>query len=410
MAESSTFEFEDNFESGIKIKIVGVGGGGNNAVNHMIKCGVGGVDFIVINTDKQALIKTQAPERIVIGEKLTKGHGAGGNPEIGFKSAEESKEEIENAIKGADMVFITAGMGGGTGTGAAPVVARLAKDLGILTIGIVTRPFAFEGLRKAEQANKGIEELEKHVDSLIIIPNERLKIATPEKVTLLNGFKIADDVLRQGVQSISELINMSGYINLDFADVTTIMKDAGRAHMGIGSGTGKEKAETAANQATSSPLLESSIRGARSIVVNITVSPDIALEDVDLAMSQIRAEAHPDVNTIMGVAFGEDMQDEIRITIIATGFDEETKNSADWAIPPAAQEKPAARAATTTQSPFRQTTPKPAVSPPKSAPNSAPAVSETSPSKRGDDLGLDDDFDNIMELLKPNSKKNPYDE
>ena len=391
---SSTFEFEDNVESGIKIKIVGVGGGGNNAVNHMIKSEVGGVEFVVINTDKQALMKTLAPDRIVIGEKLTRGHGAGGNPEVGAKAAEESKDEIENALKGADMVFITAGMGGGTGTGAAPVVAKIAKDLGILTVGVVTRPFAFEGVKKAEQAEKGIEELTKNVDSLIVIPNERLKIAQKEKITLLNGFKMADDVLRHGVQSISELINVPGLMNLDFADLTSTMKDAGIAHMGVGSATSKDKAELAANIATSSPLLESSIKGARKIVTNITISPDVALDDVDLAMTRIRDEAHPEVVIIWGIAFDESLNDEMSITIIATGFDD-TPEEREWTISPV-QER-------------QRTAPPPTQGRTAPVQPSAPAV-EPEPEKKADELGLDDDFDNIMELLKPNSKKNPYDE
>ena len=403
MAMSSTFEFEDNFETGIKIKIVGVGGGGNNAVNHMIKSEVSGVDFIVINTDKQALIKTHAPERIVIGEKLTKGHGAGGDPDIGAKSAEESKEEIENALKGADMIFITAGMGGGTGTGAAPVVADIAKQLGILTVGIVTRPFAFEGARKAEQANQGIEKLSHNVDSLIVIPNERLKMVTQERITLLNGFKIADDILKHGVQSISELINVPGYMNLDFADVTSIMRGAGIAHMAIGRGEGKEKAEQAANLVTSSPLLESSIKGARRILVNVTIAPDVILDDIDLAMSKIQEQAHPDVNLILGVAFAEDMQDEMRITIVATGFDDAHVD--EWSIP-ATQERPRSAvpppAASTTRT----------VSPPanNTVRESGAAIPLDSSGDNRDDIGADDDFDNIMELLKPNSKKNPYDD
>ena len=317
-----TFELEDNFESGVKIKIIGVGGGGNNAVNHMIDSNVREVDFIVINTDKQVLIRSKAADRIPIGEKLTKGHGAGANPEIGAKAAEESAEEIATVIKGADMVFITAGMGGGTGTGAAPVIARIAKEMGILTVGIVTRPFAFEGQKKMQQANKGIDELKQYVDSLIVIPNERLKIASEEKITLLNGFKKADDVLKQGVQSISDLINISGYINLDFADVTSAMKNAGLAHMGVGRHQGKDKAEIAANIATSSPLLESSIKGAKKIVLNVTASPDIILDEVNIALEKVRSEAHPEAEIIVGVAFDPTMEDEMSITIIATGFDD----------------------------------------------------------------------------------------
>ena len=399
---SSTFEFEDNFESGIKIKIVGVGGGGNNAVNHMVNSNVIGVDFIVINTDKQALINTSVPDRIPIGEKLTKGHGAGGNPEIGAKSAEEDKEAIEAALKGANMVFITAGMGGGTGTGAAPVVARIAKDLDILTVGIVTRPFAFEGARKAAQAEKGIEALKQHVDALIIIPNERLKMVTSEKITLLNAFKMADDVLKHGVQSISQLINVAGYMNLDFADVTSIMENAGIAHMAMGEGEGKEKAETAANFVISSPLLESSIKGAQRILVNVTASPDIGMEDIDLAMTRITEEAHPDVNLIYGAAFDDNMQDKMCITIIATGFDDDG-SGASWTIP-AAQERPRATAAPS------QSAARPAATP--SAQQPAAAQPNPDAEQYRDESGFDDDFDNIMELLKPNnsSRRNPYDD
>ena len=391
---SNTFEFEDNFESTIKIKIVGVGGGGNNAVNHMVASEVGGVDFIVVNTDKQALINTKAPDRIPIGEKLTKGHGAGGNPEIGEKSAEEDKEAIENALKGADMVFITAGMGGGTGTGAAPVVAKIAKDLGILTVGIVTRPFAFEGAFKAEQANKGIDKLREHVDSLIVIPNERLKLATSEKLTLKNSFKFADDVLRHGVQSISDLVTGVGYMNLDFADVTTIMQDAGIAHMGVGDGAGKEKAKEAVTKAMSSALLESSVKGARRILVNLTISEDVMLDDVDVAMSEIRDVLHPEAHVIYGVAFGEDsMEDEMRITIIATGFDDANAN--EWTIP-TIQERPRT-------SPTLNNTTVAHDSDKIIQPDSAAA-------DRSEELSADDEFNSIMEILSPgNSRRNPYD-
>ncbi len=319
------FELDEEFESGVNIKVVGVGGGGNNAVNRMITTNVRGVDFIAVNTDKQALQHSTATHKIPIGEKITKGHGAGSNPEVGAKSAEESIEEIKTAITGADMVFITTGMGGGTGTGAAPIVARIAKEMGMLTIGIVTKPFAFEGKKRKTQADLGIAELSKFVDSLVIIPNERLKQVSDKPITMINAFEIADDVLSHGVQSISELINVPGYINLDFADVTSVMQDAGFAHMGVGEASGKEKAELAAKAAISSPLLETSISGARGILGNITASPDISMEEIDTACTMIADEAHEDATVIWGVAFDPNMEDSMKITIIATGFENENE-------------------------------------------------------------------------------------
>lgn len=315
------FELDETFESGVNIKVVGVGGGGNNAVTRMITSNVRGVDFIAINTDRQALQKSAATNKITIGEKITKGHGAGSNPAVGEKSAEESIEEIKEALTGADMVFITTGMGGGTGTGAAPVVAKVAKDMGMLTIGIVTKPFAFEGKKRKDQAEAGIAALSQYVDSLVIIPNERLKQVSDKPITMLNAFEIADDVLSHGVQSISELINVPGYINLDFADVTSVMQDAGYAHMGVGFATGKEKAELAAKAAISSPLLETSINGARGILGNITASPDISMEDIDIACTMIANESHEDATVIWGVAFDPSLEDAMKITIIATGFE-----------------------------------------------------------------------------------------
>ncbi len=315
------FELDETFESGVNIKVVGVGGGGNNAVTRMITSNVRGVDFIAINTDRQALQKSAATNKITIGEKITKGHGAGSNPAVGEKSAEESIEEIKEALTGADMVFITTGMGGGTGTGAAPVVAKVAKDMGMLTIGIVTKPFAFEGKKRKDQADAGIAALSQFVDSLVIIPNERLKQVSDKPITMLNAFEIADDVLSHGVQSISELINVPGYINLDFADVTSVMQDAGYAHMGVGFAQGKEKAELAAKAAISSPLLETSINGARGILGNITASPDISMEDIDIACTMIANESHEDATVIWGVAFDPSLEDAMKITIIATGFE-----------------------------------------------------------------------------------------
>ena len=321
------FQFENDFVDNVQIKVVGVGGGGGNAVNRMSAAGLVGVEFISINTDRQALYLSNATQKIQIGDKLTKGQGAGANPEKGQRAAEESREEIVSALKGADMVFITAGMGGGTGTGAAPVVAEIARDLGILTVGIVTKPFAFEGRKRMDQAEAGIANLREHVDSLVVIPNERLKSVSETRITLANAFEAADDVLRQGVQSISQLIKVPGLVNLDFADVTAVMKDAGYAHMGIGRAQGKDKADEAAKAAVSSPLLETSIDGAHGVLINITASPDIDLEDVEQTSSAIQRAAHPDANIIWGAAFDENMEDEICVTVIATDFDADGKRA-----------------------------------------------------------------------------------
>ncbi|MEG6572259.1 cell division protein FtsZ [[Clostridium] cellulosi] len=315
------FELDKDFDNIVQIKVVGVGGGGNNAVNRMINSNIKGVEFIAINTDKQALSLSQATHKIVIGEKLTKGQGAGANPEKGQRAAEESKEEIADALKGTHMVFITAGMGGGTGTGAAPVIASVAKELGILTVGIVTKPFKFEGIRRMQQAEAGITALREHVDSLVVIPNERLKLVSEQRITLANAFEIADDVLRQGVQSISDLIKMPGLVNLDFADITAVMKDAGYAHMGVGRGTGKDKAEEAARMAISSPLLETSIKGARGVIINVMSSPEIGLDEVELAASMITDEADPSATIIWGTTFNDQLGDEMVVSVIATGFD-----------------------------------------------------------------------------------------
>lgn len=324
------FELDDyTYESGVNIKVIGVGGGGNNAVNKMITDDVRGVEFIAINTDMQALVHSSVTKKITIGEKITKGHGAGSNPEIGAKAAEESIEEIQSAIEGADMVFVTAGMGGGTGTGAAPVVARVAREMGILTVGIVTKPFLFEGKRRMTQAEAGIANLQEYVDALIIIPNERLK-QVGEKITMINAFQVSDDVLRRGVQSITELINVPGYINLDFADVTSIMKDAGYAHMGVGEATGKDKAEEAARMAISSPLLETSISGSRGIIISITASPDIGMDEVDAASTLVQQEAHEDANIIFGVAFDSELEDTMKVTIIATGFENKSEATVNF--------------------------------------------------------------------------------
>ena len=306
------FGLETGVENVVSIKVVGVGGGGNNVVNRMVRSGAKGVDFIAVNTDKQALNASSANYKLQIGEKLTGGKGAGSNPEIGRKAAEESRNQISKALEETDMVFVTAGMGGGTGTGAAPVVAE----------GVVTKPFGFEGRKRAQQAEAGISELRDKVDSLVIIPNERLKFATDQKITFANAFEIADDVLRQAVQSISDLIRDTGFINLDFADVTAIMKDAGMAHMGVGRAAGKGKAEEAARMAISSPLLETSIEGARGVLINITGSTDIGLEEVEQAAMLVQQAVHPDALTIFGATFDESLDDEIRVTVIATGFAE----------------------------------------------------------------------------------------
>lgn len=315
------FDFEQVFDSGVNIKVIGVGGGGNNAVNRMISTNIRGVEFIAVNTDSQAIDTSCAAKKLVIGDKITRGKGAGSNPEIGKRSAEESIEAIKEVLQDTDMVFITAGMGGGTGTGAAPVIAKAAKEMGILTIGIVTKPFSFEGKRRYLQAEAGIAELSKFVDSLIVIPNERLKQVEDTHITLSNAFEIADDVLRRGVQSVSEVINVPGFINLDFADVTTVMKNAGFAHMGVGSAKGPDKAQLAAMAAISSPLLETSIAGATGVLVSITASEDIQLDEVTSASDLIYEEAHPDALIIWGATFDPTLEDEIRVTIIATGFD-----------------------------------------------------------------------------------------
>lgn len=310
----------------VQIKVIGVGGGGGNAVNRMVAAGVKGVDYISINTDKAALIASKATVKLQIGEKKTKGFGAGANPSKGQESAEESREEISNVLKGTDMVFITAGMGGGTGTGAAPVVAQIAKEMGILTVGIVTKPFAFEGAKRMKQAEQGIESLRQHVDSLIVIPNERLKLVSEQKITLANAFEVADDVLRQGVQSVSELINATAMINLDFADVTTVMADAGFAHMGVGHASGREKAEQAATAAINSPLIETKIDNATGVIISITASTDIGLDEVDQASSLIAKTVHPDATIIWGVQLDETMEDEMRVTVIATGLGDDNNN------------------------------------------------------------------------------------
>ncbi|MBO5395730.1 MAG: cell division protein FtsZ [Clostridia bacterium] len=314
------FEMSNEYDLVTQIKVVGVGGGGGNAVNRMVESNVQGVEFIAVNTDKQVLINSKATTKIQIGEKVTSGQGAGAKPEVGKKAAEESLESINEVLAGTDMVFITAGMGGGTGTGAAPVIAQLAKDKGILTVGIVTKPFEFEGRRRMTQAEAGIAELAQHVDSLIVIPNERLKLVSDQKITFLNAFSVADDVLRQGVKSIAELIKVPGIINLDFADVTSVMKDAGHAHMGVGRASGKDKAEKAATDAISSPLLETTIQGAKGVIILISACTDITLDDVDVAATIVKDAADIDANIIFGASVDPSLDDEMIVTVIATGF------------------------------------------------------------------------------------------
>lgn len=318
-------DFEVDMQELTNIKVIGCGGGGGNAVNRMIAEGLKNVEFIAVNTDKQALMLSHANVKIQIGDKLTKGLGAGANPEIGKKAAEESKEEIAEAIKGANMVFITAGMGGGTGTGAAPVVAETAKSMNILTVGVVTKPFPFEGKRRMRHAEMGIENLMKSVDTLVIIPNERLLSMADKKTTLLDSFRLADDVLRQGVQAISDLITIPGVVNADFADIETVMLNKGLAHMGVGTGKGDNKAQDAVKQAISSPLLETSIDGATGVIINFTGGVDLGAIEVYEAADIVREAADPDANIIFGAVIDETLTDEMRITVIATGFEEDNK-------------------------------------------------------------------------------------
>lgn len=305
------------------IKVIGVGGAGNNAVNRMIQAGIKNVEFIAINTDRQALLLSQAPSRIQIGEKITRGLGAGANPDIGAQAAEESKTEIAEALKGADMVFVTAGMGGGTGTGAAPIVASAAKEMGILTIGVVTKPFTFEGKKRLAQAERGIESLKGKVDTLVVIPNDKLLQVIDRKTSIIEAFRMADDILRQGVQGISDLISVPNLINLDFADVKTIMEDKGIAHMGIGIASGDDRATEAAKLAINSPLLETSIEGAKSVLINITAGNDLGIFEVNEAADLIRDYVSEDANIIFGAGIDDTLKDSVKITVIATEFEDE---------------------------------------------------------------------------------------
>lgn len=377
------FEIEKEFGNDIPvIKVIGVGGGGGNAVNRMVKMGVQCVDFVAVNTDDHVLQFSSAGTKIKIGEKITHGKGAGSKPEVGRQAAEENREEIEAVLKDTDMVFITAGMGGGTGTGAAPIVAEIAKSMGILTTAIVTKPFAFEGKKRMEQAEAGIAALRENVDSLIVVPNERLKYASEQRITLKNAFELADDVLRQGVQSISDLILIPGLVNLDFADVTAIMQNAGYAHMGIGYATGKDKADEAARMAITSPLLETSIGGAKGVIVNITASPDIGLDEIDTASAMITEQADPDANIIWGAVLDENMEDEMSVTVIATGFNAGNE--------PAVRD-PRSRTRSTARDAFR------------AASSSAPA--KDAARKPAVDVADDDDDDSYFQIMSIFNRK-----
>ncbi len=392
-------------ENVVNIKVIGIGGAGNNVVNRMVKAGTQGVEFIAVNTDKQALAVSNADQKIQIGEKTTRGQGAGSDPEIGKRSAEESRNNIAKALENADMAFITCGMGGGTGTGAAPIVAEIARDAGLLTVGVVTKPFKFEGKRRMDQANAGIKELLGRVDSLLIIPNDRLKFATDQKVTLANAFEIADDVLLQAVTSISDLIKNTGFINLDFADVTCIMKNAGFAHMGVGRAAGKGKAEEAARMAVASPLMETSINGARGVLINITGSADMDLEDVETAASLVQEAAHPEANIIFGATFDDTLEDEIRVTVIATGFEDASLNAeagVEVQIPAQTVSTPAftpVRPAANRDRPqglFTGAAEKAAAAQPAAQPAAPAAQAPASPAKPGAE---EDPFDSIFKIF-----------
>lgn len=399
------FILDDEIQYEINIKVVGVGGGGGNAINRMADSGIQGVELISMNTDSQILKYSRATYKLQLGDKLTRGLGAGGDPEKGRRAAEESKEEIAAALKGANMVFVTAGMGGGTGTGAAPIVAEVAKEQGILTVAIVTKPFSFEGRRKMRVAEQGIAELRKHVDSIVVIPNDRLKLLeTDEPITLKNAFDMADNTLRQGVQCISDVINVPGIINLDFADVESVMRNMGYAHMGVGRGQGKDKARVAATMAIESPLLETKIDGAKGIILNIIASADIDLNDVELAANMFKEAADSEANIIWGVAFSDDMDDEMSITAIATGFDEMLDVKPAPVNPVAPQPAVAVEA-----KPEPVTVSQPEKKVETVQPEQKPAVNEPT-SEVKDDWTLTD-FDDILKILQSRkSSKNDLDD
>ncbi len=369
-------------ESFARIKVIGVGGGGSNAVNRMIEEGMGGVEFIAINTDAQALLLSNAPKRVRLGDKLTRGLGAGGDPEKGQKAAEESAEELYEVVRGADMVFIAAGMGGGTGTGAAPIVAQVAKECGALTIGVVTRPFTFEGSKRLQSAEAGINRFKDHVDTLIVIPNDRLLQIVDKRASLKDSFRMADDVLRQGIQGISELITVPGLINLDFADVRAIMSEGGAALMAVGRAAGEDRARMAAEQAISSQLLDITIDGARGILFNVTGGPNMTLFEVNQAAAIIKETAHPDVNLIFGAVIDQNLGDEIRITVIATGFER-------TGVPRRTLERPAARPAARAGQPAQPAQPAHADSHADAPARSGPNLSDFQPrSYNTDDLDI----------------------
>jgi cell division protein FtsZ len=374
-----------------KIKVVGIGGGGCNAINSMISVNqIAGVDFLGINTDAQALLTSLAPTKIQIGESLTRGLGAGGKPEIGKQAAEESKEKLNDFLRGTDMVFLTCGEGGGTGTGATPILAELAKEMGILTVAVVTKPFQFEGTRRMIAAEEGIEELKDKVDTLIVIPNQRLLEVIDKKMTLLDAFRVTDSVLGQGVQGIADLITMPGLINVDFADVKTIMTSAGSSLMGIGTGVGENRAATAARTAIASPLLEISIEGAKGVLFNITGGPDLTMSEVDEAAKQIASAVDPDANIIFGATIDENLVDQVKITVIATGFDETKRRLRELSGRPAygtmGQQQPVVSAGQSQQ-------------PPQAQPGKPPTPTFT-PSTPSDDLPPEEDEFDIPAFLR----------
>ena len=371
-----------------QIKVVGVGGGGNNAVDRMIEDGLDGVEFISVNTDSQQLVDSKSPVKIQIGEKLTKGLGAGGNPDIGERSAEETQEEVAQALKGADMVFITAGMGGGTGTGAAPKIASISKEMGILTVGVVTKPFNFEGKKRMANAERGIMELKKNVDTLVIIPNQRLMSVIDKKTTLTEAFKKVDEVLRQGVQGIADLISKPGVINLDFADVRTIMADQGIAHMGIGQASGENKAEVAAKAAIQSPLLETTIEGAKSVLINFSGDSDLGLLETEEAAELIRESLDPEAEIIFGTTINEDLTDQVVVTVIATGLEDD---DAPVAQPQPAQQQPQQQTAFGNNRRMPQTQQRQQPHPPQQQ----QPVEENKPARRFADL---DDFESEIKI------------
>ena len=403
---SDQMYFEDNFAD---IKVIGVGGGGSNAVNRMIDEGMGGVEFVVINTDAQALITTKAKTRVRIGDKLTRGLGAGGNPEIGRKAAEESADEIYEVLRGSDMVFITCGMGGGTGTGAAPIVAQAARELGALTIGVVTRPFTFEGARRLQSADAGIEALKGQVDTLIVIPNDRLLQIVDKRASLQDAFSMADDVLRQGIQGISELITIPGLINLDFNDVRAIMSEGGAALMAVGRATGEDRARKAAEMAISSNLLDVTIDGARGILFNVTGGPEMSLFEVNEAAAIIKETAHPEVNLIFGAVIDENMGEEVRITVIATGFEQERlgtrrpSQSSTWSQPSYQQQQAPPPPPPQQQVPVQQQPPQP-MRQPQQLTQQAPQPPAQSQPQQPEVTNIDVDDLEIPTFLRKNKK------